>query len=40
MTATSQGLKTFYLDSNLVGDDSLGEKLTLINGSQWNTVME
>lgn len=25
-------LKTFYLDSNLVGDDSLGEKLTLNNG--------
>lgn len=27
-----RALKTFYLDSNLVGDDSLGEKLTLNNG--------
>lgn len=27
-----RALKTFYLDSNLVGDDSLGEKLILNNG--------
>lgn len=27
-----RALKKFYLDSNLVGDDSLGEKLTLNNG--------
>lgn len=27
-----RALKTFYLDSNLIGDDSLGEKLTLNNG--------
>lgn len=27
-----RALKTFYLDSNLVGDDSLGKELTLNNG--------